>query len=373
MAFQIPGELPPGFRKFILMDLPLRKRVLFTFIIIFFGSLLLEGTTRLFLSDKKPAPWVPPGVTQFNERLGWSPKPLSNGISNPAGYKIAYRINSKGLRDDETSYEKPEGIFRIVLLGDSNTFGFGVPIEKHFSTLLEGYYKGVEVINMGVNAFGVDQELLYLRSEGFRYEPDLVIAYVPHYGAHRHMHTKRFGKKKPRFVLVDRELVLTNSPVVKSNSVTPGILRKLHRWVKRHSKAYKILYTGIVNKILGLNSQKRKETRESRKQQDKKNLEDVAFRKELHDLGEALIFDMYKKSLNHGATFVLITKIEELHQACLEKGILYLDVGKAMRNKKFRLPDKGAHTNESGNGVLAWEIAKFLNANDLIPIKHLNH
>jgi hypothetical protein len=72
--------------------------------------------------------------------LGWSLRPFSHGTSNRTGYDIEYRINSKGLRDEETTYEKPEGSFRIVLLGDSRTFGFGVPIEKHFSTLLEGYF-----------------------------------------------------------------------------------------------------------------------------------------------------------------------------------------------------------------------------------------
>jgi hypothetical protein len=82
---------------------------------------------------------------------------------------------------------------------------------------------------MGVGGFGVDQELLFLQSEGFRYEPDLMLAYVAHYGAHRHMHTERWGKEKPRFVLVDGELVLTNSPLVDRSSKAPGTLRKLRR------------------------------------------------------------------------------------------------------------------------------------------------
>lgn len=45
--------------------------------------------------------------------------------SKRTGYEIEYLINSKGLRDSETTYEKPEGIFRIVLVGDSHTFGYG--------------------------------------------------------------------------------------------------------------------------------------------------------------------------------------------------------------------------------------------------------
>lgn len=341
------------------MELSLRKKLFFIFIIVIFGVLSLEGATRLFLSGKKHEPIVPMDVKQFNEMLGWSLKPLSHGISNRTGYKITYHINSKGVRDDETSYEKPEGIFRIVLLGDSRTFGFGVPIEKHFSALLEGYFKGVEVINMGVSGFGIDQELLYLRSEGFRYEPDLVLAYVAHYGDHRHMYTKRWGKAKPRFVLIDGKLILANSPVTDSSSLSPGIFRKTHRWFVRHSKAYEILRNGLVDLI-------------DHKQQDEKNLTDEAFKNDLYELGEALIFAMHEESLKHGATFVLVTHIEELHQACLEKQILSLDVSIPLTNNKFSLPGNLAHINESGNGVLAWEIAKFFQTNQLIPKEHLN-
>ena len=348
------------------MNLLLRNKILLMFISVFIGVLFLEGATRLFLSNRLLDPTIPPNVGQFDEIYGWSLKPLSHGTSNRTGYEIEYRINSKELRDDETSYEKPEGTFRIVLIGDSRTFGFGVPIEKHFSTILEGYFEEVEVINMGIGGFGVDQELLYLRSEGFRYEPDLVLAYVAHYGNHRHMYTERFGKQKPRFVLIDGELVLTNSPVVDSSYFSLGTPRKIHRWFHRHSGAYEILHSGLVRLM--------RPVREN--QRDEKRIEDEAFRNELNDLGEALIFAMHEKSLKQGATFVLVTHIDGLHldglhEAALEKQILSLDVSRPLANDQFPLPGNLQHINESGNGVLAWEIAKFLQTKQLIPIKHL--
>jgi hypothetical protein len=326
---------------------------------VFLGALFLEGAARLYLSIKGVDPAVPGEIGQLDERLGWSLKPLSYSVSNRTGYEIEYRINSKGLRDEETAYEKPEGRFRIVLLGDSRTFGFGVSIEKHFSTLLEGYFKDVEVINMGVGGFGVDQEFLSLRSEGFRYRPNLVLAYVAHYGAHRHMHTERFGKKKPRFVLIDGKIALTNSPVVDGQSA----LRNIHGWFERHSKAYGILH----NRLLGLISKNQL----SQTQQDKQNLKDEAFRKELHALGAAIIYAMHEASSKHGASFLLVTQVAELHQATLDKEILSLDVSRPLSNNKFSLPDDLGHINEAGNGVLAWEIASFLRRNRLIPVKHL--
>jgi hypothetical protein len=343
----------------------LTKRIFLVFIIAFLGALFLEGVTRLFLSDKLPEPVIP-NVGQFDERLGWSKIPLAHGVSERTGYAIEYRINSKGLRDEETTYKKPEDTFRIVLVGDSYTFGFGVPIEKHFSTLLEGYFQNVEVINMGIDGFGVDQELLYLRLEGFRYEPDLVLAYVPHYAEHRHMHTTRFGKNKPRFVLVDGDLVLTNSPVVDNVPVrSAGVLREIDRWFVRRSNAYQILHDGLLGWL------RQAPTVNQQRRQNSTNAADDRFIKEMYELGEALIYEMHEDSLDHEAAFVLVTHIEELREAALKREIFSLNVSKPLSNPAYSLPHNLKHINESGNGVLAWEIAKFLQTNRLIPAEHL--
>lgn len=376
------------------MRLPLRKRVVFVLGIASAGTLLPEGVARLLLPVRTPEPVVPLSVGRFDPTLGWSLEPLSHGVSHRTGQPVEYRINSKGLRDDETSYEKPPGTFRIVLLGDSRTFGFGVPIEEHFSTLLEGYFRNVEVINLGIGGYGIDQELLFLRSEGFRYEPDLVLAYVGHYGAHRHMHTKRFGKSKPRFTFVDGKLVLENCPVSHQDEprqnlshvadaactevgagperVASGpslsIPRRIHQILRRHSRAYEILRNGVVRLVERGTSDRPKH----RRLQDQKNLENEAFRKNLYELGEALVFAMHTESKEHGAPFVLVTQIQALHTAALARQMISVDVSMPLSNPAFSLPDGLDHINESGNGVLTWVIADFLQANHLIPAQHLN-
>src|SRR5688572_4825885 len=42
---------------------------------------------------------------------------------------VPVRINSLGLRDDEVALPKPPRVFRILAVGDSITFGFGVHLE----------------------------------------------------------------------------------------------------------------------------------------------------------------------------------------------------------------------------------------------------
>src|SRR5271167_4951367 len=84
--------------------------------------------------------------------------------------------NSKGLRDVEHTYDKPPGIYRIVVIGDSFVFGAGgVEPSKRFTDILQASTRSIEVINMGVPAYGADQEYLYLADEGLNYHPDLVL------------------------------------------------------------------------------------------------------------------------------------------------------------------------------------------------------
>lgn len=92
--------------------------------------------------------------------------------------------NSKGLRDSEHSYEKEQGTYRILSVGDSFTFGFGVKQPLIFSNLLEKRLNEVkplqgvsryEVINGGVGNYTTSQELAFLEKEGYKYHPDHII------------------------------------------------------------------------------------------------------------------------------------------------------------------------------------------------------
>ena len=109
--------------------------------------------------------------------LGW--KPVSGArkwyTSEEAPYLI--EINSMGLRDRESPHEKPPGLFRILFLGDSFVFGSGgVDYGRRFTELLESAAPQVDVVNAGVPGYSPDQEFLFLQSEGYRYQPDLVVA-----------------------------------------------------------------------------------------------------------------------------------------------------------------------------------------------------
>lgn len=83
---------------------------------------------------------------------------LWDGLSDIAIYTWghAVRFNRLGFRDREVTVPKPEGIYRIVVLGDETTWGTGLAEAERYTTrlehLLQPWLPGrrVEVINAGL-------------------------------------------------------------------------------------------------------------------------------------------------------------------------------------------------------------------------------
>jgi lysophospholipase L1-like esterase len=117
-------------------------------------------------------------VIRYEFRPGYKPtdQPFSKS-------HIGYSINSAGFRDYETEEAKPEGTFRIAILGDSTTAGNGIPdVDNTYPKILERLLNGddtagmhYEVLNMGVGGYHTMQEVETLRVNGLKFRPDLVV------------------------------------------------------------------------------------------------------------------------------------------------------------------------------------------------------
>ncbi len=148
---------------------------------------------------------------EWNATLGWTLKPNLRDVDAYGGKFL--NTNAHGLRGSvEHGYEKPPGAFRIVVLGDSFTFGEGVGDEETYSHVLQELLPQVEVLNLGVHGYGHDQMLLYLKEEGLRYKPDLILLGFLTIDMERNILAFR-DYAKPRFVLREGQLLLTHSPV----------------------------------------------------------------------------------------------------------------------------------------------------------------
>lgn len=93
-------------------------------------------------------------------------------------------IGAHGLRNRPVEQPKPDGLFRVLVLGDSVAFGWGVAEEQAFPRVLESLWNAagppegasrVEVVNCGVPGWGMPNELLWLREVGIALDPDLVL------------------------------------------------------------------------------------------------------------------------------------------------------------------------------------------------------
>ena len=94
-------------------------------------------------------------------------------------YGVHIKTNAMGFRSREITAAKPDGTKRILLLGDSFTLGWGVPIEQTYSALLEkfldqkGYH--AEVVSQGIGNYNSIMEVELFKRQGVELNPDLVI------------------------------------------------------------------------------------------------------------------------------------------------------------------------------------------------------
>ncbi len=110
---------------------------------------------------------------------------LNPNIRCPA-FDHVFTTNGLGMRDREGySIAKPEGVFRIVLLGSSMDMGWGVPTIETYENRLEnwlnhfaakqGLTRRFEVLNLSMAAYGPAQRMETYRRRGTHFEPDLVL------------------------------------------------------------------------------------------------------------------------------------------------------------------------------------------------------
>jgi len=174
-------------------------------------ALRLMGFSPMYVSPERDRFW------KYDSLLGWSHQPGQEGTFETPQFQSNVRINDKGLRDRPHSYERQNDTERILVLGDSFAWGYGVEESERFSQLLEKSMD-VEVINAGVSGYSTDQELLWYRNEGIKYETNIVILVVT--GNDVGDNDQELVSTiyyKPKFVLEDDQLVLKGYPVPKTS------------------------------------------------------------------------------------------------------------------------------------------------------------
>jgi hypothetical protein len=161
-------------------------------------------------SGTREVAWV------YDARLGWRNRPRFAGYDSISGPdQGAVHINSLGLRGGELAAKRGP---RVAVFGDSFVFGTGVDEEHVFTTHLERLLRrrrgDYDVINLGVNGFSTDQELLLFQEMADRLRPDVVILVMCDNDFNGNLQDFVFRRYyKPFFTLSAGALSVHNQPV----------------------------------------------------------------------------------------------------------------------------------------------------------------
>jgi hypothetical protein len=150
----------------------------------------------------------------FDPLLGWDGK--ENVIDELVWSDCRHSVehNQFGYRGTAHGYPRSEKR-RLVFLGDSFVWGFGVEDDEIFTSLIETKSdRQVEAVNLGVPGYGTDQELLLWKTRGYKWKPDEVVLVVYYFNdLFDIMSSRRYGYDKPYFLLdSDGELQLQKLP-----------------------------------------------------------------------------------------------------------------------------------------------------------------
>lgn len=163
---------------------------------------------------------APGGYQRFDLRTGWSLVPGGRGMGMQA--------NPQGIRGDaDRVYDKSpvDGRYRVLTVGDSFTHGDEVGNDQTWQHYLESGDERLEVLNLGVPGFGMDQAYIRWQEYADELDSDLVVLGVWPEDICRNLNVARFylsrsvTASKPRFVLSNGALEAVNLPVATGDTL----------------------------------------------------------------------------------------------------------------------------------------------------------
>lgn len=320
----------------------LKKNLVLLMIVFILFCLIFEILVRIIWAVPDNGGY-PQGLIKCDpEILEYKLNPNYNGSYSGKGYEsVEINTNSKGLRDYEHDYEKKQGVLRILGLGDSVTFGAGISYEDTYLRILEKKLqregKNIEIIKAAVSGYNFDQIYNYYLTEGYKYDPDIVIyAFVP-------------NDIRPT------NLTETKKEIEETGDCMP-LESSLEKGVKKYCKTCVLVYTLIFH-------------------YDKLYYEDV-FNfwkdKEKKEYFSSKLIDLNNELKEKNITFVILLfpftpqfendanygyyLQEEVKKIALENNILVIDLAPYLDVPEFReyfLPKDISHLNPQGNYFIA--------------------
>jgi hypothetical protein len=212
------------------------KKLLCLVITLVVTVVIFEATASLFF-DERYYNWLViderNSLYEHDAALGWRPKPNLNLTYNDCR-DVAIVTNSHGFRGAEWQLSTRP---RVLFIGDSYVWGYGVTQQSLFSERLARTYTDREFINLGISGFGPDQELLLYKEVVGQLSPQHT--YLFYNGendlADLSSDSRYNGYYKPYFRVDEGTLHLEGVPVPRSmRSFFPQIRALImHSWLAK--------------------------------------------------------------------------------------------------------------------------------------------
>lgn len=170
--------------------------------VILIEIVVIAGLVGQGLVDVRTQPLTGQTVPQNNSSVGEAGPDNPTAFTQPVSGQIPYllepgiaeftdgyhkeipgywvRTNDRGLRDEAFNTTPPNGTIRILVLGDSFAFGWGVNRSNTITERLERRLnkdsnETYQVINAGIPGWGMQEFYLFLWERGLTYNPDIVV------------------------------------------------------------------------------------------------------------------------------------------------------------------------------------------------------
>jgi len=163
---------------------------------------------------------------KFDKNVGWKMVPNNNFQWITEKKRIKYYSNEKGFRvsKNHTSLDKYNHK-KVLILGDSHSWGLGLEYDKTFGGLVDRSFEDLDVINLAMPGFGLDQIYFSLVHWGITENPDMVIAGIFTDDFFRSFTARAFFFNKPVFKDVNGRLIL-KSPSDRPNTLATYLEKK---------------------------------------------------------------------------------------------------------------------------------------------------
>jgi hypothetical protein len=210
-----------------------RRAVATTLLVLLGGALGLAGAelmARMFAPRWQPSVSERSSLWEYDAELGWSHRPGAHSRFVGPSWDVDVAINSDGLRDVERVPSEAAGRRRLLLLGDSMAWGFGVEAHETLAAVLRERCPDWEFVNAAVSGYSTDQEYLYWRSHADRFGPHDVLVLVHANDITGNALGRMYGYAKPQFVWERGGLELRNTPVPRRRG-----WERAYTWLTAHS------------------------------------------------------------------------------------------------------------------------------------------